>query len=78
VDPELIRQAAQEELSGYQARGTAVWRVLRRAHRGRSLALRLLLCGYLIGRWGEPWTWDPKRRTLERLPFLAGSTAAPT
>jgi hypothetical protein len=47
-------------------------------HGGQSRALRLLLCGHLIGQWGEPWSWDPRRRVLERLPFRLGATAAPT
>jgi hypothetical protein len=78
VDPFVIRGEARRELSGYQARGCAVWRVLRKVPRGRGRASRLLLCGHLVAQWGEPWSWNPARRTLERLPFLAGSTAAPT
>jgi hypothetical protein len=46
---------------------------------GRELlAIRLLFCGYVTGKWGRPWTWDSSRRCLETLPFPAMGTAAPT
>ena len=74
----VIHEVAQRPKPGYEERGKAVWSVLRRVPRGRGGALRLLLCGHLIGRWGEPWNWDPRRGALERLPFRFAGTAAPT
>ena len=77
--PELIiREQVHKEPHGYHERGMAVCEILREMSRGRTRALRLLFCGHLMDMWGEPWSWDPKRLTLERLPFPAGGTAAPT
>ena len=74
----VIHEVAQRPKRGYEERGKAAWSVLRLVPRGRIRALRLLLCGYLIGKWGEPWSWDPRRGALERLPFRFAGTAAPT
>ena len=73
----FLRQEARRPKPGYRERGEAAWRILRRVPRGRSRALRLLACGCRIGRWGEPWVWEPRRRSLERTPFRFDRTAAP-
>ena len=63
---------------GYRARARAVCIVLRRLPAAAVTAVRLLRCGHLIGHWGEPLHWDPKRHALERDPFpLAGTAQLP-
>lgn len=63
---------------GYRAIGKAVCSVLAKL-KGRAYRARtLLICGAVVGRWGEPLHWDPKRRVLERTPFpIRGTGAAP-
>lgn len=67
VDTLLLRDLARS--TGYRALGRAVCAVLRRLREGAVTAVRLLRCGHLIGHWGEPLHWDPKRGVLERGPF---------
>ena len=76
VDTVTLRELARAV--GYRARGRAVCAVLERL-RGNALAFaRLLRCGHLIGHWGQPLHWDPKRHALERRPFPRPDTAAPS
>lgn len=74
----LIREESRSNLSGYHQRGTAVVKVLAAVHPGRTCALRLLLAGYLAGRWGRPQSSHPKSGSLEELPFYVEGTPAPT
>jgi hypothetical protein len=73
VDTLSLRELAHSV--GYRARGRSVCTVLRRLHSAAVAAVRLLRCGHLIGHWGEPLHWDPKRHVLERDPFPLASTA---
>ena len=57
---------------GYRQVGQAVCDVLARLQRGSKRARQLLLCGHLIGRWGEPLHWDARRGVLRRSPFPSG------
>ena len=61
---------------GYRAIGQAVCGVLQRLRGGARRAMQLSVCGHLVGRWGEPWRWDPERRLVERSPFRRGGTTA--
>ena len=47
-------------------KGRASWR-----------AQQLLVCGHLIGHWGEPLHWDATRRALVRSPFSARANSTP-
>jgi len=61
---------------GYRAIGKAICDVLDRLRGGPRRALRLLICGHLVGHWGAPWLWDARRQVLERSPFLVGGTSS--
>jgi hypothetical protein len=61
--------------TGHRRLGKAVCAVLTRLKGGARRALDLLLCGHLVGRWGEPRQWDAQRQLLERSPFAPPSTA---
>lgn len=78
VDHLFLLEKARAEAHGYQGRSKAVCSVLRRLRSGAAGALRLLLCGHLIDRWGVPWSWDPGREVLERLPFRRPPIRSPT
>ena len=76
VDTLTLRDLARPV--GYRAVGRAVCTVVLRLG-GNALAFaRLLRCGHLIGHWGEPLHWDPKRHVLERSPFPHPDTAPPS
>ncbi|MBN1444373.1 MAG: hypothetical protein JXA90_16800 [Planctomycetes bacterium] len=77
VDHLFLRDRARTDASGYHARSKLVCAVLRRLWRVTRLALRLLYCGRLIGRWGLPCIWDPARRDFDRLPFRLPPIRAP-
>lgn len=63
---------------GYRAIGCCVCEVLERLlTRGRRV-FALLVCGHLIGHWGEPLWWDAHRGLVERSPFCATGTTAMT
>jgi len=76
LDTLLLRELARSV--GYRARGHAVCTVLHRLHGAAVAAVRLLRCGHLIGHWGEPLHWDPKRHIFERDPFPCPGTAGPS
>lgn len=69
----LLRDRSQAR--GYRAIGKAVCEVLEELHGGARRALHLLVCGHLIGQWGEPLLWDSERGVLERSPFCIGEWA---
>lgn len=73
IDTLSLRELAPS--SGYRARARAVCTVLCRLPAAAVAAVRLLRCGHLIGHWGEPLHWDPKRHALDRDPFPLASTA---
>lgn len=74
----LLRDESRIPEPGYQSRGHAVCAVLEALTGSAALrASRLLFCGYVIGKWGRPWTWDPSRRCLETLPFPGGERRRP-
>lgn len=58
------------QAKGYRAIGRAVCAVLSWL-KGRwpRRAQQLLVCGHLIGQWGEPLHWDATRQVLMRSPF---------
>jgi hypothetical protein len=74
----LLRDGSRTVHRGYRSRGKAVCDVLRALSWGNQRAIRLLFCGYVVGLWARPWTWDPERRCLETLPFQAPGMPAPT
>jgi hypothetical protein len=78
VDHLFLQEKSRSDAHGYHARSKAVCAVLRRLRRGAGVALRLLYCGHLIKRWGVPWSWDPTREVLERLPFRRPPIRSPT
>ncbi|MGQ0672397.1 MAG: hypothetical protein ACT4N2_05890 [Hyphomicrobium sp.] len=58
---------------GYRAIGRAVCKVLASLKGGwPRRARQLLVCGHIIGQWGEPMHWDATRQVLERSAFLIG------
>jgi hypothetical protein len=57
--------------TGYRAISEAVCHMLRRVRRGSERAMQLLVCGHLIGQWGEPLHWDATRQVLRRSPCRA-------
>lgn len=68
----VLRQLS--DAKGYRAIGAAVSGVLQSLHGGAQRALRLLVCGHLVGLWGAPWRWDPARQVMERSPFSSDGT----
>jgi hypothetical protein len=56
---------------GYRAIGDAVCSIVAAVGSGARRSRRLLLAGHLVGHWGEPMHWDPRRRSLRRAPFRA-------
>jgi hypothetical protein len=77
IDHLLLRDLSRLEKDGYHARASAVCRVLCRLKQSAAAALRLLLAGRLIGHWGAPRNWDPRRHVLEPLPFRLPPIRAP-
>jgi hypothetical protein len=77
LDHLFLRDQARLAKDGYHERASAVCRVLRRLKRSATIALRLLFAGRLIGHWGAPRKWDPRRQVLERLPFRLPPIRAP-
>lgn len=65
---------------GYRATAAAVCSVLAWLKgRASRRARQLLVCGHLIGQWGEPLHWDATRRVLVRSPFsVRGTSASPS
>lgn len=57
---------------GYREIGEAVCAVLAAVGRGPRRSRQLLLCGHLVGRWGEPMHWDARSGVLRRSPFPIG------
>jgi hypothetical protein len=77
IDHLLLKEQSGVEKDGYRSRAKAICGVLRRLKQGMLGAIRLLFCGCLIGHWPIPWSWDPKREILERLPFRLPPIRAP-
>jgi hypothetical protein len=77
LDHLFLRDQARTDEDGYHSRSSAVCRVLRRLKQTASSALRVLFCGRLIGHWGTPRHWDPRRQVLEPLPFRLPPIRAP-
>lgn len=71
-----LMQRERSSATGYRGIGKAVCDVLRQL-RGRKprRAFALLVCGHLVGHWGEPLLWDADREVLERSPFCAPGTS---
>lgn len=64
---------------GYRALGAGVCSVLGWLQgRGCARAQQLLICGHLIGHWGEPLHWDATRQVLMRSPFCVPGMSPPT
>lgn len=61
---------------GYRGIGEAVCAVLSGMRRGPRRSRQLLVCGHLVGRWGEPMHWDARREVLRRSPFRIGEQGA--
>jgi len=61
---------------GYRAIGKAICSVLAKLKGRARRARALLVCGAVVGRWGEPFHWDAKRCVLERSPFPLHGTAS--
>jgi len=59
---------------GYRAIGKAVCGVLANLRGGARRARQMLICGFLIGQWGEPLHWDADRGVLERSAFCCPGT----
>jgi hypothetical protein len=66
----LLREHSRAR--GYRQLGAAVCAVLDELRPGPKRSRQLLACGHLVGRWGEPLHWDPRRRAHRRAPFPAG------
>lgn len=67
-----LMQRERSTATGYQRIGKAVCDVLRWLRGGKAhRAFALLVCGCLVGHWGEPLRWDGNREVLERSPFCA-------
>ena len=62
--------------TGRQATSAAIRAVLGRVRDGARRATDLLVCGQLVGSWGEPLHWDARRRRLLRSPLSTEQTAA--
>lgn len=56
---------------GYRQIGEAVCEILSHLQPGQKRPRQLLVCGHLIGRWGEPLHWDARRGALRRSAFRA-------
>jgi len=76
VDSLLLREHSRAK--GYRALGTGVCAVLARLTGAARRAFSLLVCGHLIGRWGEPLLWDEERKSVLRSPFLIAKTIGGT
>lgn len=79
VDALLLHEQARLVVTrpGYRILGQAICRVLGALRGGALRARRLLLCGYLVGHWGEPLHWDAVRRCFRRSPFPPLPSARP-
>lgn len=82
VEELFLSDQARADGSGYRASSEAICAVLRRVvksapRRRANLGLRLLLCGYLAGCWGLPFSWDPERESFEPVPFRLPPIRAP-
>ena len=71
-----LRERAKSRLRGYRAIGKAVCEVLERLSAGPRRPRQLLVCGHLIGRWGEPMHWDARSGVLRRSPFCSSERSA--
>ena len=74
----ILRELSKKTTCGYLCLGEAISEVLRHVRQSASLALRLLFCGYVVGKWPMPWKWDRRRQVLERLPLGRPERKAPT
>lgn len=63
--------------TGYRAIGEAVCEVLSLLG-GSRRAFTLLVCGHLIGKWGEPLRWDDERQVMQRSALLVKATSCTT
>ena len=61
-------------VTSHRRLGKAIWAVLARLRGGARCALKLLVCGHLVGRWGEPLHWDAQRQVLQRSLLVRPST----
>jgi len=68
----MLTLREKSKARGYREIGEAVCAVLAELGRGPRRSRRLLLCGHLVGRWGEPMHWDARRGVLRRSPFPIG------
>lgn len=72
-----LRELCQAK--GYRTLGAGVCSVLGWLQGRASVrAQQLLVCGHLIGQWGEPLHWDATRQVLMRSPFCLHGTSPPT
>lgn len=72
-----LKQREHSTAIGYRAIGKAICDMLqqlRGSHASRASAL--LMCGHLVGHWGEPLHWDVARDDLLRSPFSGLRTAS--
>lgn len=72
-----LKQREHAPAKGYRAVGKGICDMLRQLRGSRAArASALLMCGYLIGHWGEPLHWHVGRQDLLRSPFCGLKTAA--
>lgn len=79
VDALLIRELATKTTPrGYRAIGHAIVGVLRAVlAKWAKAALRILSAGFVVGRFGKAFEWDPRRHVLRSLAFPASGIDAP-
>lgn len=79
VETLLLRDGADAiaRRPGYWHRGQAVRAVLERVLSGPCVLERLLVSGFLAGRWGAPLMWNPATARLRKLPFRHVGTGPP-
>ena len=65
------------QAKGYRALGKSICSVLAKLKGGARRAWDLLICGAVVGSWGEPLRWDARRGVLERAPFPIQETVMP-
>jgi len=75
VDTLLLLEGAKA--IGYRAIGKAVCEILRRVGGFSGRAMKLLVAGFLVSRFGEPMQFDHKRKIVERSPFCARGASPP-
>ena len=72
-----LKQREHASAKGYRAIGKGICDMLRQLRGSRAArASALLMCGYIIGHWGEPLHWHVERQDLLRSPFCGPRTAA--